>query len=198
MPTKSVHGRHQMMLLALNQRANSLEVRLQFLRRALLYCFGLTVGKIEQYKLNPPCFYWSSGKTSLSMEILGGKLTRRIQQELEQIAPNVLQMIQDADYLSAARIIEQIDISINKPDLHQAPSLKKILTCKKMYDMSEQQARIACWIMHGFEIKQIAHYLSLSPSTVKSHLNAWYKKFGVNKRMSFIAELNKGVLAWIR
>lgn len=56
-------------------------------------------------------------------------------------------------------------------------------------DLSARQIEILSRVVHGEPADDIAAALYLSPSTVRNHLSALYRKFGVHSRAGLLAEL---------
>ena len=56
----------------------------------------------------------------------------------------------------------------------------------KDYEISRRQVEIFSLIENGYERKEIADKLNISLSTVKTHIERLYKKFGVNNKISLI------------
>ncbi len=58
-------------------------------------------------------------------------------------------------------------------------------------DLSDRELEIAQHFADGADYKSVAQSLSLSPFTVRNHLNNIYIKLGINEKASLVYELSK-------
>ena len=56
-------------------------------------------------------------------------------------------------------------------------------------DLSARQIAILSRVIKGERIPEIANYMFLSPSTVRNHLSAIYRKFGVHSQAELLATI---------
>jgi DNA-binding NarL/FixJ family response regulator len=70
--------------------------------------------------------------------------------------------------------------------------LDKIRTEVPVEKLSSRQCEILTRLIRGQRVRDIADSMYLSPSTVRNHLTAIYKKFGVHSQGELLASLLRG------
>jgi DNA-binding CsgD family transcriptional regulator len=84
------------------------------------------------------------------------------------------------------------------PDLHQEFAARgldavsgadQFRSCPLPEGFSTRQSEILTRLLRGERVQDIAHALYLSPSTVRNHLTAIYRKFGVHSQAELLAKL---------
>lgn len=56
-------------------------------------------------------------------------------------------------------------------------------------ELSARQTEIVCRLIAGESVPDIARAMFLSPSTVRNHLSAIYRKFGVHSQSELLASI---------
>jgi DNA-binding CsgD family transcriptional regulator len=87
------------------------------------------------------------------------------------------------------------------PDLHQEFEARgldavngadQFRSCPRPEGFSTRQSEILTRLLRGERVPDIANALYLSPSTVRNHLTAIYRKFGVHSQPELLAKLLRG------
>jgi PAS domain S-box-containing protein len=87
------------------------------------------------------------------------------------------------------------------PDLHQEFAARgldavngadQFRSCPLPEGFSTRQSEILTRLLRGERVQDIANALYLSPSTVRNHLTAVYRKFGVHSQAELLAKLLRG------
>jgi DNA-binding NarL/FixJ family response regulator len=65
---------------------------------------------------------------------------------------------------------------------------------RRLAQLSGRQREIVTRLLAGERVPQIAREMYLSPSTVRNHLSAVFRRFGVHSQVELIALLGRGTV----
>jgi len=195
-----------MLRLALNRRCRNNKQRAAYLRQALLYCYGLSVGKIDciqsfahqsRKEYASYCYYWQQGNQHLILEVFNPPQKDHVWDELDNIAPCIFQAFADSYNVDEKRLTRFLKKNVIAGQNPSSPSNQKIIFCAEYYKLSFRQAHSLCCLAHGYSMQQTAEKLGIKLPTLKSHLNKVYKILRVNNANAAINVINRGACQWI-
>tara|TARA_B100001939_G_scaffold315415_2_gene300559 strand:- start:12845 stop:13510 length:666 start_codon:yes stop_codon:yes gene_type:complete len=85
----------------------------------------------------------------------------------------------------------QVWIPQQAREQHHEPDLDQKQLAEILGGLTPQQYRVLCYMAQGLLNKQIAYEMGLSISTVKAHMTAILKKFGVFRRTQIVAAMKR-------
>jgi DNA-binding CsgD family transcriptional regulator len=122
--------------------------------------------------------------TSLAAE-RGPWFLLRLQQGDEQPHSNPESRVRELER-HLLRIAQEVQVAgLLLPQCH-APTIPAL---PRLADLSQRQREILVCLVNGYRVPRIADELYLSPSTVRNHLSAIFKKFGVHSQDELLRSL---------
>jgi DNA-binding NarL/FixJ family response regulator len=95
-----------------------------------------------------------------------------------------------ADVRSGSGIVEQArHCMIEAQASKTLDTLPVVKTLSLEHDLSARQTEIVARLIAGERVPEIARSMYLSPSTIRNHLVAIYRKFGVHSQTELLAAL---------
>jgi DNA-binding NarL/FixJ family response regulator len=93
--------------------------------------------------------------------------------------------------LKAIQVVRNGEVWIDNPTVKCLLNRSITRNVKDSARITEREAAVIRLVKEGYKNKEIAHLLSISEQTVKSHLNRIFRKAHVSARTELIAHLSK-------
>jgi DNA-binding CsgD family transcriptional regulator len=207
MSSSLTQGTCSVLRLALHRKCKNNKQRAEYLRQALLFCFGISVGRIEcinNFSAPPKsrpakyCYYWQEGHKRLLLDVIHPKIDTKLWSELDRIAANIYQVFAEDYYPHNRQVDSYLEQSVNAAKKVLTPSILKIAWSARRFNLTHRQAESLCYVVNGFSVKEASFKLGIKLSTIKSHLNAAYKILQVNNVNEARLKVNHRAVQWIR